>query len=300
MITIKTRLGREVEVNDDYTVDQNWHSHTKEEHARWDTLYRRQREILKGRACEEFLQGLDILRLSKSGIPHYGRLSERLHKATGWTVVAVPDLVPDDVFFEHLANRRFPAADFIRGADQMDYLQEPDNFHDVFGHVPMLANPVFADYMEAYGKGGQRAAGKGVLHNLARLYWYTVEFGLIKRPGQDMQIFGAGILSSKVESVFCLEDASPNRIHFDLLRVMRSKYRIDDFQQLYFVINSFEELFDATLQDFGPIYEALADLEDMEITDIIPEDKVYTEGTQDYATRRAQGETQENVLNSAV
>lgn len=300
MIQITTRLGRKVDVNDDYTVDQNWEQFTPEEHARWDTLYKRQRKILPGRACSEYLRGLDILRLSKAGIPHYGRLSERLHKATGWTVVPVPDLVPDDVFFDHLANRRFPAADFIRGAHEMDYLQEPDNFHDVFGHVPMLAHPVFADYMEAYGKGGLRADGKGVLDNLARLYWYTVEFGLINRPGEGMQIYGAGILSSRVESIFCLEDPSPNRIHFDLLRVMRSKYRIDDFQQLYFVVDSFEELFDATLQDFGPIYEALADLDDLEITDILPEDKVYTEGTQDYATRRAQGESQENVLNSAA
>jgi len=297
---IKTRLGREVEVNPDYTVRQHWDQFTKEEHARWDTLYARQRKILKGRASKELLDGMDLLKLSSSGIPHYGRLSERLHKATGWSVVAVPDLVPDEVFFDHLANRRFPAADFIRDADQMDYLQEPDNFHDVFGHVPMLANPIFADYMEAYGKGGQRAAGKGVLHNLARLYWYTVEFGLINCPDEGLRIYGAGIVSSKVESVFCLDSPSPNRIHFDLLRVMRSKYRIDDFQQAYFVINSFEELFEATLQDFGPIYEALSDLSDLEITDILPEDKVYTRGTQEYATRRAAGETQKHVLNSAA
>lgn len=296
---IKTRLGREVEVNPDYTVDQHWEKFTPEEHARWDTLYRRQRKILKGRACGEFLQGLDILKLSDSGIPNYHDLSERLTKATGWRIVAVPDLVPDDVFFDHLANRRFPAADFIRDASQLDYLQEPDNFHDVFGHVPMLANPVFGDYMEAYGKGGQRAAGKGVLHNLARLYWYTVEFGLLDTP-KGRRIYGAGIVSSKIESVFCLESKSPNRIHFDLLRVMRSKYRIDDFQQVYFVINSFEELFEATLQDFGPIYDQLAKLDDLEITDILPGDEVYTKGTQEYAKRRARGESQESVLKTAA
>jgi len=286
MIKITTRLGKKVDVNDDYTIDQNWQKFTTEEHARWDLLYTRQRKILKGRTCSEFLTGLDILSLSESGIPNFERLSEDLGKATGWTVVAVPDLVPDEVFFEHLANRRFPASDFIRPGHQLDYIQEPDIFHDVFGHVPMLAHPVFADYMEAYGKGGLRAAGKGVLHNLARLYWYTVEFGLIKRD-DGMQIYGAGIVSSKTESVFCLEDPSPNRIHFDLLRVMRSKYRIDDFQQVYFVIDSFEELFDATLQDFGPIYEALQSLSDLEITDILDSDRVYTEGTQDYARKRA-------------
>ncbi|MCH8348381.1 MAG: phenylalanine 4-monooxygenase [Proteobacteria bacterium] len=287
MIKITTRLGKEVDVNDDYTIDQKWQKFTAEEHARWDTLYARQRKLLKGRACSEFLRGMDMLRLSQSGIPHFGRLSERLEKATGWTVVAVPDLVPDEVFFEHLANRRFPASDFIRSKDQLDYIQEPDVFHDVFGHVPMLAHPVFADYMEAYGKGGLKAAGKGVLHNLARLYWYTVEFGLINRPDEGMQIYGAGIVSSKTESVFCLEDASPNRIHFELLRVMRSKYRIDDFQQVYFVIGSFEELFEATLQEFGPIYQQLQNLNDLEITSIVEADQVYTEGTQAYAQARA-------------
>ncbi len=287
MIKITTRLGKEVDVNDDYTIPQKWQKFTAEEHARWDTLYARQRKILKGRACDEFLRGMDMLRLSQSGIPHFGRLSERLEKATGWTVVAVPDLVPDEVFFEHLANRRFPASDFIRRADQLDYIQEPDIFHDVFGHVPMLAHPVFADYMEAYGKGGLRAAGKGVLHNLARLYWYTVEFGLINRPDEGMRIYGAGIVSSKTESVFCLEDASPSRIHFELLRVMSSKYRIDDFQQVYFVIGSFEELFEATLQDFGPIYQQLQSMSDLEITSILEADQVYTEGTQAYAQARA-------------
>ncbi|MCH8082477.1 MAG: phenylalanine 4-monooxygenase [Proteobacteria bacterium] len=287
MIKITTRLGKEVDVNDDYTIPQKWQKFTPEEHARWDTLYARQRKILKGRACDEFLRGMDMLRLSQSGIPHFGRLSERLEKATGWTVVAVPDLVPDEVFFEHLANRRFPASDFIRRADQLDYIQEPDIFHDVFGHVPMLAHPVFADYMEAYGKGGLRAAGKGVLHNLARLYWYTVEFGLINRPDEGMRIYGAGIVSSKTESVFCLEDASPSRIHFELLRVMSSKYRIDDFQQVYFVIGSFEELFEATLQDFGPIYQQLQSMSDLEITSILEADQVYTEGTQAYAQARA-------------
>ncbi len=275
-----------MEVNDDYTIDQKWEKFTPKEHARWDTLYRRQRKILKDRACDEFLKGMDLLRISKSGIPHFGRLSERLQAATGWTVVAVPDLVPDEVFFDHLANRRFPASDFIRDESQLDYIQEPDIFHDIFGHVPMLAHPVFADYMEAYGKGGLRAANKGVLHNLARLYWYTVEFGLIN-SAEGLRIYGSGIVSSRTESVFSLDDPSPNRIHFDLIRVMRSNYRIDDFQQVYFVIDSFEELFEATLQDFGPVYEQLQDMSDLEITNILEADKVYTEGTQAYARERA-------------
>jgi phenylalanine-4-hydroxylase len=165
------------------------------------------------------------------------KLSDRLEKITGWRVVPVAELVPDDVFFNHLANRRFPVGAFIRPEEELDYLQEPDVFHDIFGHVPLLANPVFADFMVAYGKGGQRAMQLGQLANLARLYWYTVEFGLI-RTTAGLRIFGAGILSSVAESVFALESSSPNRVAFDLERIMRTQYAIDDFQQTYFVIAS--------------------------------------------------------------
>lgn len=280
---IKTRQGREVEVNEDYTVDQNWECFTAEEHDRWDRLYARQSEMLEGRACDEFMEGLHALKLSDGGIPNFEDLSARLKEITGWTVVAVPDLVPDEVFFDHLANRRFPAGNFIRSEAQLDYLQEPDVFHDVFGHVPLLANPTFADYMEAYGKGGQRAMGRGVLKNLARLYWYTVEFGLIKTP-KGMRIYGAGIVSSKSESIFCLEDNSPNRIHFDLMRLMKTDYRIDDFQQTYWVINSFEELLEATYQDFGPIYDELeANKTVYTPATVLDTDTVHNNGTQAYA-----------------
>lgn len=280
---ITTRLGRKVDVNPDYTVDQNWEDFTAEEHDRWDRLYARQMKVLKGRACDEYLDGLEKLKLSESGIPNYDELSDRLEALTGWRIVAVPDLVPDDVFFDHLANRRFPAGNFIRPEEQLDYLQEPDNFHDIFGHVPMLADKTFADYMEAYGKGGQRAAGRGVLKNLARLYWYTVEFGLINTP-KGLRIYGAGIVSSKAESIFCLESDSPNRIHFDLERLMRTDYRIDDFQQTYWVIDSFEELLQATYQDFGPLYDRLeGNGTTYAVDQILDGDKTYTNGTQDYA-----------------
>lgn len=280
---IVTRLGRKVEVNHDYTVDQNWEQFTPEEHDRWDRLYARQGKLLPGRACNEFIEGLEALSLSHSGIPNFELLSDRLEKLTGWRIVAVPDLVPDDVFFDHLANRRFPAGSFIRPEAQLDYLQEPDVFHDVYGHVPLLANPVFADYMEAYGKGGQRAAGRGVLQNLARLYWYTVEFGLINTP-EGLRIYGAGILSSKSESIFSLEDNSPNRIHFDLERLMRTEYRIDDFQQIYWVINDFEELLNATYQNFGPIYDRLtADDTSYPVDTVLSQDWVHNMGTQAYA-----------------
>jgi phenylalanine-4-hydroxylase len=211
-------------------------------------------------------------------------MNPKLQALTGWTVVCVPGLVPDDVFFDHLANRRFVSGQFIRKPDQLDYLQEPDIFHDVFGHVPMLTDPDFAAYMEAYGKGGQRAQSLGMLKNLARLYWYTVEFGLMKEA-DGLRIYGAGIVSSATESVFSLEDASPNRLGFDLERVMKTLYRIDDFQQVYFVIDSIEKLKEVTLQDFGPIYERLQGAEDLPIEAILPSDTVYTRGTQAYASK---------------
>lgn len=272
----------------DWTIDQDWEAYTAEDHGTWDILYARQTEMLPGRASKAFLKGLDTLHLSRGGIPNFAELNTRLMAATGWTVVAVPGLVPDDVFFDHMANRRFVAGNFIRRRDQLDYLQEPDIFHDVFGHVPMLADPVFADYMAAYGRGGLRALQLGALKNLARLYWYTVEFGLIEEEG-GLRIYGSGIVSSKGESIFALDDPSPNRIGFDLERVMRTEYRIDDYQQNYFVIPSFDELLRVTVEtDFAPLYARIAQQPDVPIGAILPGDHVITRGTQDYA--RARGE----------
>jgi len=267
----------------DWTIPQDWGHFSADEHAMWDRLFARQSEMLPGRAADAFLHGLDVLRLSRPGIPDYRELNDRLSAATGWSVVAVPGLVPDAVFFEHLANRRFPAGNFIRTPDQIDYLQEPDVFHDVFGHVPMLADPVFADYMQAYGKGGLRSLGFGALHKLARLYWYTVEFGLIEEGGQ-LRTYGAGIVSSHAESLFALNDPSPNRLGFDLLRLMRTDYRIDDFQQTYFVVPSLDHLLKVTVEtDFAPLYRDLETLSDLGVADILPDDRIYTRGTQAYA-----------------
>lgn len=270
----------------DFTIDQVWDAYTDEEHAIWRTLYNQQIQTLEDRAVPEFYDGLKKLNLNEGGIPDFDHINEELMKLTGWQVVAVPHLVPDDIFFEHLANRRFPAGRFIRGRHQMDYIQEPDIFHDIFGHVPMLTLPVFADYMQAYGQGGLRSLNYDCLKNLARLYWYTVEFGLINTD-KGMKIYGAGIVSSRAESRFSLEDPSPNRIHFDLERVMQTDYRIDDFQQAYFVINSFEELLETTVKtDFGPIYERLHDIHSAyPVSRILDTDKVYHKGTQDYAMR---------------
>lgn len=266
----------------DWTIDQDWAAYSQAEHDVWTTLYERQAGLLQGRACDAFLKGLDALDLHRGGIPDFSRINEELTRLTGWSVVAVPGLVPDEVFFEHLANRRFPAGRFIRKPDQLDYLQEPDVFHDVFGHVPMLTDPTFADYMQAYGQGGMRALGRGQLHNLARLYWYTVEFGLIE-TAEGLRIYGAGIVSSRAESIFALDDPSPNRLGFDLERVMRTPYRIDDFQQVYFVIPSLKSLLKATLQDFAPIYERLSQAPDIAIDKMAPGDRVFTCGTQAYA-----------------
>ena len=261
----------------DWTIPQHWERYTPEEHATWATLYRRQMALLPGRACAAFVDGMQRLPIEPDRIPNFEALSDVLMRHTGWQVVAVPGLVPDDVFFEHLANRRFPAGQFIRRADQLDYLQEPDVFHDVFGHVPMLLNPVMADFIQAYGVGGLRAQRLGALEMLARVYWYTVEFGLVREDG-GLRIFGAGIVSSAAESVFCLDSPSPNRIAFALERVMRTRYRIDDFQQTYFVLDRLEDLLRLAEIDFAPLYERVARLEPLPPDAVLPEDDVITRG----------------------
>ena len=252
-------------VGSDCVFEQNWQKYRREEHAVWRFLFERQQRLLAGRACREYLEGLAGLGVAAKGIPDFRRLNDILDRATGWRIVAVPGLVPDDVFFAHLARRCFPSTCFIRSRNQLDYLQEPDVFHDICGHVPLLMNPVFADYMQAYGKGGLKALGLGHLQHLARLYWYTVEFGLIETPA-GLRIYGSGILSSAGESVYSLEDPRPARLRFNLPRIMRTRYRIDDYQQLYFVINDFQQLFDATRPDFAPIYQEIAILPDLEPT----------------------------------
>lgn len=274
-------VGGYVPERADWTIPQDWHLYTAQEHATWKTLFDRQIRLVEGRAAKAYMDGLQDLPITADAIPNFDALSEILTKKTGWQVVAVPGMVPNDVFFDHLANRRFPAGQFIRKAHQLDYLQEPDVFHDIFGHVPMMMNPIMADFMQAYGEGGLRAERLGVLERLARLYWYTVEFGLVEEAG-DLRIFGAGILSSFTETRFALEDASPNRIGFDLERVMRTHYRIDEFQESYFVLPSIDSLFDLARTDFGPIYEALADEADLTPSMITSDDHVFHYGTGSY------------------
>ena len=261
-------------------VEQPWAGYSATDHEVWATLFARQRELLQGRASKAFLQAQDAMGMSPLQIPKFDDLNRVMREATGWEIVGVEGLLPELTFFDHLANRRFPVTWWIRKPEQLDYLSEPDLFHDLFGHVPLLMNPVFADYMQAYGRGGVKAhaIGPEALVNLTRLYWYTVEFGLI-REAEGLRIYGSGIVSSKGESIYCLESPAPNRIGFDLERVMRTRYRIDTYQKTYFVIDDFEQLFDATRPDFTPIYARLAQQPAIPAGSVLDSDRVFHRGT---------------------
>jgi phenylalanine-4-hydroxylase len=261
----------------DYTLAQPLARYTAADQRTWQILYERQMRLLPGRACDEFLRGLDYLHLPAQEIPRFSELNRQLDRLTGWQVVAVHGLIPDRIFFEHLANRRFPVTWWIREPGQIDYLQEPDLFHDLFGHVPLLTNPVFADYLQAYGRGGLKAFELHALPMLARLYWYTVEFGLIRTAG-GLRIYGAGILSSRTESLHSLQSDEPHRVGFELLRIMRTNYHIDQFQQTYFVIDSFDQLFEATAPDFAAYYRQLEVGAEYAPGEFIPGDKLVTIG----------------------
>jgi len=244
----------------DWTMAQNWQLFTADEHQTWDRLIARQSGALEGLACRAFLAGMDILRLSKPGIPDFAELNPRLQAATGWSIVAVPGAIPNEPCFHHLAARRFPVANFLRPASSIDYSEEPDMFHDLFGHLPMLTDPVFADFMVAYGKAGLRAEKLGAADLLGRLYLHTVEFGLVQER-EGLRGFGAGLLSSYAETTHALRSPQARRIAFDLARVMRTEYLFDEFQRAYFVIPSFEHLLKVTAEtDFAPLYEQLRHL----------------------------------------
>ncbi|MEO5628908.1 MAG: phenylalanine 4-monooxygenase [Thermomonas sp.] len=261
-------------------VEQPWDDYSATDHDVWRQLYERQREILSGRACDEFLQAQDAMGMTPDQIPKFSELNAVLSAATGWTLMGVEGLLPELDFFDHLANRRFPVTWWIRRQDQVDYIEEPDLFHDLFGHVPLLMNPLFGDYMQAYGRGGVKAhaIGPDALQNLTRLYWYTVEFGLIQQA-DGLRIYGSGIVSSKGESIHSLESAAPNRIGFDLQRIMRTRYRIDTFQKTYFVIDSFQQLIDATFPDFTPLYARLAAQDSVPAGNVLDGDAVFQRGS---------------------
>ncbi len=290
--TFTAPLQRPAHIGADW-LEPAQHSYSAAENAVWDQLFARQMAILPGRAASSFIAGLDRLDLGRGGVPDFGALSEELTALTGWSVVPVPMLIPDHVFFYHLANRRFPAGNFIRGANSLDYIEEPDVFHDVFGHVPMLTDPVYANYMQEYGRAGWKAMRHNRLKSLGALYWYTVEFGLIMET-KGLRAYGAGILSGPLEAVFALEARSPNRIHLNVDRVMRTDYVISDLQQTYFVIESFEALYHETVdRDFDHLYQSLGAGFTYANSAVLDIDRVYHRGTQEYALRggRSSGAT---------
>ncbi|MBX3586049.1 MAG: phenylalanine 4-monooxygenase [Ramlibacter sp.] len=254
----------------DYTCPQDYAAYTAADHDTYRRLYERQAALLPGLACDEFIAALPSLGI-KDRIPRFEEINERLHKATGWEIVGVPGLIPEVPFFTLLANRKFPVTDWIRQPDEFDYIVEPDVFHDLFGHVPLLFNPVFADYVQRYGQGGLKAHELGACELLSRLYWYTIEFGLI-RQSDGLRVYGAGILSSSGELQYAVNSPEPHRLPLDLERTMRTRYKIDTYQQTYFVIDSFQQLFEMTAPDFAPVYERVKGLRELGADALLPED----------------------------
>lgn len=222
-------------------MQETWEQYTQDEHRRWSILFKRQEEILKTRAANEVLDGMKKLDICDFQIPKFSEINKILMDATGFSVIPVTGLIPADLFFQFLAERKFPSTCFLRSPEKMDYLQEPDVFHDVFGHVPLLVNPVFADLMESFGKKGLEAMKLDLYRYAASLYWFTIEFGLIKTQ-QGLKIYGAGITSSPGESVYSVESKVPHLFKFDTLRAMKTLYRIDRFQQGYFVIENYSQV----------------------------------------------------------
>ncbi len=257
----------------DYTCEQNHAQYTAADHETYQRLYTRQLQQLPGLACDEFIHAVQQLG-EPAQIPRFDAISERLQRATGWQVVGVPGLIPEEAFFALLAERRFPVTDWIRKPEEFDYVVEPDIFHDLFGHVPLLFNRTFADYMQAYGAGGLKASRLESCEYLARLYWYTVEFGLIATK-DGLRAYGAGILSSAGELRHSVLSPAPQRVGFDLERIMRTLYRIDSYQASYFVIDSFQRLIDATAPDFTPVYARVSRLQPLAADASMVGEKTY-------------------------
>jgi phenylalanine-4-hydroxylase len=258
--------------NADYTCAQNYSGYTQADHDTYRRLYERQAALLPGLACDEFIAALPSLGV-KDRIPHFEEINARLLPATGWQIVAVPGLIPEVPFFKLLSERKFPVTDWIRTPQEFDYIVEPDVFHDLFGHVPLLFNPAFADYVQRYGAGGLKADSLSACEQLSRLYWYTIEFGLI-RQANGLRAYGAGILSSSGELAYAVSSRQPRRVMLDILRAMRSRYKIDSYQQTYFVIDSFQQLFDLTAPDFTPIYHQVQALPDIAADQTLDNDQL--------------------------
>jgi phenylalanine-4-hydroxylase len=261
----------------DFSIVQDLSIHTAEEHHLWQQLFQRQSQVAQRYAAMAFLDGMHNLDMSPDRIPDFEGASKRLRALTGWEIVAVPGLIPDDAFFSHLAHRRFPVTVWIREPHEIDYLVEPDVFHDFFGHVPLLTQPIFAEYLQAYGAKGTEAMRLGATKILARLFWYMVEFGLIRENG-EIKAYGAGMLSSATETAFSVDSPKPHRVMFDLARVMGTDFRIDDFQSTYFVLDRFDDLFTAMNQPFAPLYAMLKTAAPIPATELRPGDQVINRG----------------------
>lgn len=268
----------------DWTIDQGWERYTEQEHATWRTLYQRMTKLMKGRACALFERGIKELPMDSEQIPNFVELSKRLYKHSGWTVVAVPGLVPDNVFFEHLANRRFPSGCYIRRPHEMDYQEYPDVFHDIFGHIPLLMYPLMGDFIQNCGKAAVKAHQLNqtdLIERIARLYWYIVEVGLVQEEN-GIRSFGAAIASSEKEILFALEDRSPNLVKFDASRVMRSEFWIYDLQQTYFVLDDMDDLIKIAQLNLDELAAQLSGTPDIELGELIDADQIIQRGTLRY------------------
>lgn len=224
---------------------QDYDRYSKEDFKVWELLYNRQSEVLPGRAAEEYLSGIKKIDFVADRIPNYTDMNEKLRNITGWEVVVVPGLIDNKPFFEYLHNCKFPASTWLRRLEELDYLEEPDMFHDIYGHVPLLTNQPFCDFLSGLaGIALKHIENEWAVEMLSRVYWYTVEFGLIKKDDK-LEIYGAGILSSAGESVYSLESDKPARVPYDVARLLQTPYIKDKFQETYFVINSYEELYNS-------------------------------------------------------
>ncbi|MEP1421358.1 MAG: phenylalanine 4-monooxygenase [Erythrobacter sp.] len=263
------------DVAEDWSMSQNWAQFTQNDHDRWSHFAAKQTRALQGLASDTFLEGVRALELDTMGVPDFDRWNERLREVTGWEVVAVPGVIPNEPFFKMLAERKFPLANFLRQGPSFEYSDEPDMFHDVFGHMPMFIDPTFGEFMNAYGRAGIRAERQGMSDWLGRLYLHTVEFGLI-RQGGGLRAYGAGLMSSYAETVHALTSGAPRRLQFDLPRLMRTQWPFDEFQPTYFVIESFDALLEEMeTTSLKHVYASVSDLPLIPIGESVPGDREY-------------------------
>lgn len=262
-------------VADDWSMPQNWEQFSDSDHARWSEFAAKQTKALEGLASDTFIKGVRALELDKMGVPEFDRWNERLRDVTGWEVVAVPGVIPNEPFFKMLAERKFPVANFLRQGPSFEYSDEPDMFHDVYGHMPMFLDPTFGEFMTAYGRAGLRAERQGMSDWLGRLYLHTVEFGLIQ-DGGSLRAYGAGLMSSFAETVHALKSDAPRRLQFDLPRLMRTDWPFDEFQPTYFVIESFDALLEEMeTTSLKHVYEEVAGLPLIPIGESVAGDREY-------------------------